>query len=252
MRFDILGPLRITGAAGPVQLNGVRRRILLLALLSHPNAVVPTTDLVDWLWPDQPPRSALTTLHTHVSILRSALDPQRPPWRPSGRLVTQPPGYLMRVAAEEVDALRFERLVRDGKRALDSGQPEQARRLLAEALQLWRGTALADATHVEAARGEIARLDELKLSATTLRIEADLTLGRHLDIVPELTQLVAKNPLHERFYVQLMTALSRSGRRADALAVFRRARSILARELAVPPGRALRLAEAAILAGELE
>jgi DNA-binding SARP family transcriptional activator len=232
--------------------TGVRRRVLLLALLTHHGSVVPTHELVDWLWPDQPPRSALTTLHTHISILRSALDPERPPWRQSGRLVTQAPGYLLRVTPDEVDALRFERLLRDGKRLLDSGVPKAAREALGEALGLWRGAALADAAHIDAARGEIARLEELRMTAVTLRIEADLALGRHLDVIPELTRLVATHPLYERFYAQLMIALSRSDRRGDALAMYRRARAILARELAVSPGRALRRVEAAILAGELE
>jgi len=252
MRFDILGSLRVSGGNGPIQLTGVRRRVLLLALLTHHGRVVPNHELVDWLWPGQPPRSALTTLHTHVSILRSTLDPDRPPWRQSGRLITQAPGYLLRVATEEVDALRFENLVSDGKQMLDAGVPLAARTLLADALVLWRGAALADAAHVEAAQGEIARLEELRLTATTLRIEADLALGRHLDVIPELTRLVATHPLHERFYAQLMVALSRSDRRGDALATYRRARAILARELDVSPGRALRRVEAAILAGEIE
>jgi DNA-binding SARP family transcriptional activator len=117
---------------------------------------------------------------------------------------------------------------------------------------MWRGAALSDATHVDAASAEIARLGELRLSAVTLRVEANLALRRYHEIVPELTHMVAKHPLDERFYVQLMIALSRSGRRADALAVYKRAHSVLARELRVAPGPALRRTEAAILAGECE
>ena len=252
MQFEILGPLRITDAAGPVPLNGQRRRILLLALLAHPNAVVSTLELVDWLWPDHPPRSALTTLHAHVSGLRRTLDPDRSAWRRSGRLQTHPPGYVLRIDPDELDSMRFEQLVLAAKPVLDAGEAERAHQMLSEALGLWRGSALADCAYVDAARSEIARLEELRLTAATLRIEASFALRRHLEMVPELTRLVAKHPLHERFYVQLMVALSRCGRRADALAVYRRARAVLARELAVGPGRALRCAEAAILAGEID
>src|SRR6266508_3182134 len=236
MQFEILGPLRLTDAAGPVPLNGQRRRILLLALLAHANAVVSIDELVDWLWPHRPPRSALTTLYAHIS----------------GRLLTHPPGYVLRVEPDELDALRFERLVLTAKPMLDAGDAEHAHQQLTEALGLWRGAALADGAYVDAARSEIARLEELRLTAATLRVEASFALRRHLEMVPELTRLVAKHPLHERFYVQLMVALSRSGRRADAPAVYRRARAVLARELSVGPGRALRCAEAAILAGEVD
>jgi len=253
MQFEILGPLRVTDADfGIVTLNGQRPRILLIALLSHPNAVVPTHDLVDWLWPSRPPRSAQTTLHAHVSALRRALEPQRPPWRPSARLLTQQPGYHLHVEPDELDSTRLERLVAAAKPALDGGDPETAHRLSTEALGLWRGAALADAAHVAAARSEITRLEELRLTAATVRVEAAFALGRHLEVVPELTRLVATHSLHERFYVLLMIALTRCGRRADALVVYRKARSVLARELHVAPSRALRCAEAAILAGELD
>src|SRR5947207_841229 len=253
MQFEILGPLRVTDADfGIVKLNGQRPRILLVALLSHPNAVVPTRDLVDWLWPSRPPRSAQATLHAHVSALRRALEPQRPPWRPSARLLTQQPGCHLHVEPDELDSTRLERLVAAAKPALDGGDPETAHRLSTEALGLWRGAALADAAHVAAARSEITRLEELRLTAATVRVEAAFELGRHLEVVPELTRLVATHSLHERFYVLLMIALTRCGRRADALVVYRKARSVLARELHVAPSRALRCAEAAILAGELD
>ena len=253
MQFEILGPLRVTDADfGIVKLNGQRRRILLIALLSHPNRVVPTRDLIDWLWPSRPPPSAQATLHAHVSALRRALEPQRPPWQPPTRLLTHPPGYQLHVEPDELDSTRLERLVSTAKPALDNGDPETAHRLSTEALALWRGTALADAAHVAAARSEITRLEELRLTAATVRIEAAFALQRHLEVVPELTRLVATHPLHERFYVLLMVALTRCGRRADALAVYRKARTVLARELHVAPSRALRCAEAAILAGEMD
>jgi DNA-binding SARP family transcriptional activator len=135
---------------------------------------------------------------------------------------------------------------------VDAGAASRGYRLATEALALWHGPALADAAHVDAARGAITRLEELYLTAATVRVEACLALGRHLEAVPELTSLVAEYPLHEPFYVFLMIALSRSGRRAEALTVYRRARTVLAREVRVAPGQALRRAEAALLSGELE
>jgi SARP family transcriptional regulator, regulator of embCAB operon len=252
MQFHILGPLRVFDGDEPVPLPGPRRRALLIALLANANTVVPTNKLVDWLWQCDPPRSALTTLHAHLSNLRRTLEPHRERWTPSSRLITQSPGYLIRVEPGELDVMRFERLVAEGTRALGGGDMERARAVLTEALALWRGPALSDVAHLDAARGEIARLSEFRLTAATLRIEADLALRRHLEVVPELTGLIAAHPLHERFYVQLMVALTRSGRRADALAVYLRARSVLAEELAVAPGPALRCAQAAILADEAD
>ncbi len=253
MQFEILGPLRVVDArSGTVKLTGHQRRILLVALLVHPNSVVGTVDLVEWLWPRRPPRSAQATLQVHISALRRALEPARARWGPGERVLTHPTGYRLRVDTDELDALRFEGLVAAARPALDAGATSHGYQLATEALALWHGPALADAAHVDAARGEITRLEELRLTAATIRIEACLALGRHLEAVPELTRLVAEYPLHEPFYVLLMIALSRSGRRAEALAVYRRARTVLTREVRVAPGRALRRAEAALLSGELE
>ena len=249
MQFEILGPLRVTDA-GPIAVLGQRRRILVVALLARPNAVMGSDELVDWLWPRRPPRSARTTLHGYVCAVRRALEPQRPPRQPSTRLFTHPTGYQLRVDKDELDALCFEELVAAAKPALDTGNAARAYQLATDALALWRGPPLADGAHVEAARAAITRLEELRLTAITVRMEAALALGRHLEVVPELTGVVASHPLHERFYVLLMVALFRCGRRADALAVARRARAVLARELRVGPGPALRDTEAAILTGD--
>src|SRR5438552_3032501 len=189
MQFEILGPLRVTDA-GPVKVTGQRRRILLVALLAHANTCVGNGELVDWLWPRRPPRSAHATLHVYVSTLRRALEPEREPWQPGERLVTHPSGYLMQVEPDELDTLRFERLVSAAKPALEAGDAARAHRLAGEALALWRGPALADAAAVDAARGEITRLEELRLTAVTVRTKASLALGRHADVVPELTRLV--------------------------------------------------------------
>jgi len=251
MKFEILGPLRVTDA-GPVKVTGQRRRILLVALLAHANTCVANAELVDWLWPRRPPRSAHATLHVYISTLRRVLEPRREPWQPGKRLVTHPTGYVVHVEPDELDSLRFEQLVVAAQPALETGDASRAHRLASDALALWRGPGLADAAAVEAARGEITRLEELRLTAVTVRIKASLALGRHGDVVPELTRLVATHPLHEPFYVLLMTALFRCGRRADALAVYKRARTVLAREVQVAPSPDLRRTEAAILAGELD
>jgi DNA-binding SARP family transcriptional activator len=251
MQFEILGPLRVTDG-GPVPVHGGRRRILLVALLARPNAVVGSGELVDWLWPRRPPRSARTTLHGYVCAVRRVLEPHRPPRQPSTRLSTHPTGYQLRVEPDELDALRFERLVAAAKPALDARDATRAYQFAADALALWRGPPLADGAHVDAARAAITRLEELRLTAITVRMEAALALRLHLEAVPELTGLVASYPLHERFSVLLMVALFRCGRRADALAVSRRARAVLARELRVGPSPALRDTEAAILAGDLD
>jgi SARP family transcriptional regulator, regulator of embCAB operon len=250
MLFRILGPLEVIAENGPVRIPGHRRRSLLIALLTRPGDVVCVDRLVEWLWPAGTPRSPLATLQAHVSMLRRILEPDRSPWSPPSVLVTRPPGYLLRVAPEELDSLCFEALVEQGRLTLDSGDAAGARRLLLDALALWRGDALSDVAFLEAAQAEIRRLEELHLSSLVLRIEADLALGRHLEVVPELTRLIMANPLNEKLYSQLMLALCRCGRRAEALSVYRRARDVLASEMALEPGPDLRRMEAAIVSGD--
>lgn len=247
MRFGILGALRIQGPGGPVEIVGAKRRILLSALLAHANRVVPVERVMEWLWQRYPPRSAAGTIQAHVSALRHLLEPHRARWGPASLLLTQPGGYVIRVDTTQLDALEFEDLVARGGQALRHGHAVEASRMLRGALDLWRGEPLAEAALVAAAQGEIARLEELRLTATMLRTEAELALGHHLDLVPELTRLVLVHPLHEPFYGQLMSALAASGRRADALGVYARAREVLARELSIEPGPVLRRIRAAIL-----
>jgi DNA-binding SARP family transcriptional activator len=248
MRFGILGSLRIQGPEGPLSVVGLKRRILLVALLARANTAVSIEHLSDWLWPHEPPRSAAAVVQAHISALRRLLEPDRSKWGQSSLLITQPSGYVMQVTPKQLDVLDFEDLVNRGKQALRYARAETASRLLREALDLWRGEALAEATMVELAQAEIARLEEMRLTALMLRADAELTLGHHMELVPELTWLVARHPLHEPFYGQLMVALAASGRRADALNVYVRAREVLGRELAVEPGPALYRVRAAILA----
>jgi DNA-binding SARP family transcriptional activator len=248
MYFAVLGPLEVSGGSGPVRLRGPRQRVLLSALLAQPNDVVSVDQLIDWLWPAGAPPSAPAVIHEQVSRLRRAVEPDRRPWSPPGLLLHRYPGYLLRVQPEQVDALCFERLVAEGRAALEQGKASAAAYLLALALELWRGRALADVALVDAAQGHVARLEAMRLSATAMRIDADLALGRHVALVPELEGLVRANPLDERFAGQLMIALYRCGRQAQSLGVYRRVRQILAEELAIEPAPASQRLRAAILA----
>ncbi len=224
MRFLVLGPLEVTGEDGPIGLGGPKQRAVLAHLLVRANQVVPAEALIDRLWGDEPPETARNTLQTYVSHLRKALGAER--------LEGRAPGYVLHVQPDELDAARFEALVREARAA--DGQPDRVRDLLGEALGLWRGQAFAD-LDADGLAGEIARLDELRIQATEERVSADLESGRHVEVVGELESLTREFPLRERLWSLLMLALYRSGRQADALAAFQRARETLADELGVDP-----------------
>ncbi|MGH3072634.1 MAG: BTAD domain-containing putative transcriptional regulator [Gaiellaceae bacterium] len=237
MEFRMLGPLEVEDAGRVLPLRGPRQRALLATLLISANEVVADERLFDELWGDEPPASGRTALRVRVSQLRKWL---------GGALVTRSPGYMLSVDPDLIDAHRFEQLLAAGREALPT-DPTRAASTLQEALALWRGPALADVAAEPFARAEAARLDELRLTTLELRIEADLALGRHLELVSELEALVAERPLRERLRGQLMLALYRSGRQAGALTVFREGRALLVDELGIEPERELRDLEAAIL-----
>jgi DNA-binding SARP family transcriptional activator len=234
--FRILGPLEVVDGGRVLPLGGSRQRTLLALLLTRANEVVSTDRLIDELWGEQPPRTALNALHYHVSQLRKVLGG-------TDAIVTQDPGYLIRVGPNELDLLRFERLVDEARRA----PPDLAARLLRDALGLWRGPALADLAGERFAQAEALRLEELRLGALEQRFEADLALGRHAELVGELEALVREHPLRERLRAQLMRALYSSGRQAEALTVYRDTRNLLVDELGIEPSPALQELEKAIL-----
>ena len=242
LEFGILGPLevRIDGE-GPISLGGIRQRALLAALVLHANEVVSTDRLVDELWGEHPPAKAVHTIRVFVSRLRAALEPA------SDRLATRSPGYVIQVGVDEVDAARFEQLCASARRSLAAGNAADAGNLLREALALWRGPPLSEFTYERFAQAEIARLEELRASARDELIEAELALGRHAEVVSDLEVLVREQPFRERPRRQLMLALYRCGRQADALEAFQAARRALVDELGVEPGDALRELEQAIL-----
>src|SRR5688500_9881747 len=197
--------------------------------------------LVDEVWGGQPPATATATLQRYVSHLRDALKPT------AAGIETRRPGYVLRVDRDAIDAQRFERLVGNGRRAFLSGDVAGAARVLRDALDLWRGEPLADFSFEQFARVETSRLEELRWTARDLRIEADLALGRHRELVPELEALVAAHPLRESCRGQLMRALHGAGRRADALRVYSEGRRVLAEELGLDPSSGLEQLERAIL-----
>ena len=248
MRFHVLGPLEVEADDGPVVLGGPKERLLLALLLARPNQVVSVDALVLGLWGEQPPSTAAKTLQSHVKRLRRVLEPARARGAAGQVLVTRPPGYLLRAGPGALDAAWFEELTAQARHALADGSAEAAGSLLREALGLWRGGAFEEFADSDVAVAEADRLAELRLAAVEDRVEADLRLGRHRELVAELEGLVRAQPLRERLWAQLMLALYRSGRQADALLAYQRARSILVEELGIDPGAELRRLHAAILA----
>ena len=240
MNFRILGPLEVEENGRTVELGGARQRALLSILLLRRGAVVSADQLVEDRYGTDPPATAAKSLQAHVSRLRKALGPGE-------RLVTRGGGYVLEVAQDDVDVDLLARLLEDGRRALAAGEVQAAEAALERALALRRGAPFTDLTYHDVAQGEIARVEELQLAALEELFDARLELGRHAAVVPELEQLVVQYPLRERLRAQLMLALYRCGRQADALAVYQDGRRALVEELGIDPGRALQDLERAIL-----
>lgn len=218
MEFRILGPLEVFSGGHPLDLGGAKQRALLAVLLLDANNVVSTDRLIDALWEDEPPETAQKALQVHVSGLRKLVG--------RDRLQTRAPGYVLRVEPDELDLTRFLELQEQGRPA--------------EALALWRGPPLSDFGYRRFARSETARLDDLRLACLEERIEQDLEAGRHGELTGELEALVAEHPLRERLRGQLMLALYRCGRQAEALDAYQDARRSLVDELGIEPSRELR------------
>jgi YVTN family beta-propeller protein len=242
VEFRILGPLEVLDGERELRLGSPKERELLAVLLLHAGSVVSRERLIDELWGESPPPTAAKALNVHVSQLRKTLahnghDP----------VATRPPGYALEVEPEAVDAVSFERLVAEARARFAAGEVESAGALLRKALALWRGPALDGVVLEAAARNEAGRLDQLRLAAQMDRIDCDLALGRHEQLVGEVEALVAEHPLRERLRSQLMLALYRSGRQADALRSYREARQTLVDELGIEPSVPLQRLERAIL-----
>jgi YVTN family beta-propeller protein len=240
VEFRILGPLDLVGGADGAPIEAPKLRALLGVLLLHPNEVVSNERLIDELWGDRPPATAGKTLQTYISQLRRGLRPDV--------IVTRPPGYLLQIESGELDAERFRALVAKASNLAARSDNRQARDRYREALALWRGPPLADVRFESFARNEVAQLNEERLSAVLELIDCELALGHHERVVLELKTLVRQHPLRERPRAQLMLALYRCGRQADALAAYQEARRVLVEELGLEPGSELQELEHAILA----
>ena len=244
MDYRILGPLEACDDGTPLPLGGAKQRALLALLILHRGEVVSTDRLIDDLWSEDPPASAQKSVQVYISHLRKALG--------DGRLSTHGRGYRLDVDPGTLDLDRFEALASEGRGLLGEHDPRAAAERLREALLLWRGPALADFVFDSFAQSEIARVGELRLETLEDRIDADLALGRHAELVPELEGLTHDEPLRERLQAQLMLALYGCGRQADALEAFRRLRRRLDEDLGLEPGREIRALEQQILAQACE
>jgi DNA-binding SARP family transcriptional activator/DNA-binding CsgD family transcriptional regulator len=243
MEFRLLGPLEVVDGGSPLPIPARKQRALLAVLLLNANTTVARERIVDDLWGDEVPESARKMVQIYVSQLRKAL--------PHARLHTRAPGYVLEVADDELDLVQFERLVADGRAALANGNPSEGAERLREALGLWRGPALAEFSE-PFAQHEAARLEELRVGALEWRIETDLALGRHADVVGELEALTGRYPLRERLRSQQMLALYRAGRHAEALASYQAFRRALSDELGIEPSASLKELERRMLRQDAE
>jgi DNA-binding SARP family transcriptional activator len=241
LEFRILGSLEVVEGRDPVGLGGAKQRATLAILLLNANRVVSVDRIADDLYAGAAPVTALKQVQRQISELRKALGSM-------SVIDTRSPGYVIRLSPEQLDLTVFERLAADATEALAAGDARRAADLLRQALDLWRGAPLADLTYESFAQAPIERLEEMRLAALERRIDADLALGRHSEVVAELEQVVSEHPVRERLRAQLMLALYRSGRQAEALEVYRRARESLIDGFGIEPSSALRQLERQILA----
>ncbi|MER6983045.1 AfsR/SARP family transcriptional regulator, partial [Streptomyces carpinensis] len=259
IRFRILGPLEITGSAGGSTgetdagvshtPRAAKLRVVLGTLLVRANEVVSVDSLIDELWPTAPPRTATTTLQVYVSQVRKLLR-SADPRHGQDVLITRSPGYVLRAVGEELDAVVFEEVSERGRRALAAGDFASAARLLRQAVGLWRGPVLSDTPHGPLLESAAVRLAEARMTALGERIQADLRLGRHQDLVGELQSLTAEHPLREDLHLHLMVALYRCSRAADALEAYGVLRRTLVNELGIEPGPRSRTLQRRILEGD--
>lgn len=243
LEFGVLGPLEVRRDGEPVRFGGERQRALLALLLVHANELVRTAQLAEALCGEASRGSSVNAVRVGISRLRRVLGDQED----SEMLRTQPGGYVLTAGPEQFDLARFERLLRQARGRLAANEPGSAAEMLREALTLWRGPPLADLARMDCFQSEIRRLEQLRILALMEHIDAELALGSAAELIPEIEALVASEPLHERLRGQLMLALYRAGRQADALGIYRQTRELLREELGLEPSRGLRQLENAII-----
>ncbi|MEU4743971.1 AfsR/SARP family transcriptional regulator [Actinosynnema sp. NPDC023658] len=251
MKIGVLGPLHLSDGTVVCTPRAPKQRQVLALLLMNANSTVSVGDFIEELWEYNPPSSAVQTLQTYIMQLRKILSAGggRSTGR-AARLVTRDAGYEFAADVDELDIDVFARLTRAANRCMAEGEHDRASRLFAQALDLWRGPALADVRTGPVLRARLVGLVESRLSALEQRIEADLKLGRHHALLSELSVLVERHPMHENLYAQFMLALYRSGRPAQALAVYGRLRRVLTDELGLEPSPPMRRLHEAVLAAD--
>lgn len=244
MRYQLLGSLHVTTEHGTSAVKARNMEVLLATLLIRANEVVPIPQLGFEIWGDAPPRRHLAAIHVYISRLRKLLADDRP----ESVIVTQSPGYVLRLGPQDhLDSDEFQQLMQTGRAAARDGRTEQAAAAFEEALALWRGPALGDLRSGPVLEGFTTWAEEARLECVGMHVETGLATGRHRELIGKLYSLIAEHPLHEAFHRQLMIALYRSERQADALRVYRAAHRTITTELGIEPGRALREVQRAIL-----
>nr|URG42892.1 PieR [Streptomyces conglobatus] len=250
LQISVLGPLTVWRDGHPVELGPARQRKVLAALLLSPGQAIEPDQLKEMVWPHRPPSAAMASLHSYMSNLRRALEPDRPPRSRNQLLRREPSGYLLAVAPEAVDAYRFERLFRDGRRLLQQGEHDKAGRVLRECLDLWRGSPYPEVCDDAFGAQTSARLEELRLLALESRWEAELARSQDTSLIAaDLTSLSMKFPTRERLRWLQMQALYRAGRQAEALKAYHQTRTLLADEYGIDPGPDLQRLFGSILRG---
>jgi DNA-binding SARP family transcriptional activator len=247
VRYELLGPLRIVDSDGPAFITAPKVELLLAVLLIRANRPTSTDRLVDEIWLDNPPRRATAGLHVYVSQLRKFLDR---PGESHSAIVTRAAGYVLELGADELDLSIFLNAMDRGRESAKTGQIDLAAKNFEHALGLWRGDALAALPSRPIISGFLNWLGEKRLECAELAVEAQLLLGGHREMIARLYSLIGRYPLREAFYRQLMLALYRSERQADALKLYQSVRETLDRELGVHPGRSLQELQQAILAAD--
>jgi SARP family transcriptional regulator, regulator of embCAB operon len=255
--INLLGTFEVSQATGitmsrrPVQITAAKLRQVLAMLAVNANSLVSTDQLIDELWPDGPPATVKTIVQTYIYQLRKQFSRTSPSPRATALVATRPGGYMLTLPYDNVDIFRFERLLGRGRTALRDTQPTRAADLLGEALTLWRGPVLADVTCGPILSPMTVYLEEQRLEAISLRIDADLANNRHSEVVGELRRLVASHQLHESFYIRLMQALHQSGRRGEALTVYQQLRRMLDQDLGLEPSPEAQQVQREILSSAL-
>lgn len=249
VKYRVLGSLqvRINGHECAPQASKVRQ-VLALCLL-RPNQIVSIDSIIAELWDDSPPRTAVVTAQTYIYQLRKLLALHGGERLASDTIRTTPPGYTVYVTDDQLDCLQFERMVEEGRSLLVAGETAPAAVVLRQALHVWDGPALTGVEHGRLLQSDVAHLEEMRMLALELRLRAEMRLGYHRELIPELKSLVRTHPYHEWLHAQLMIALQRSGRRGDALSAYSEVRRVLSAELGVEPSADLQRVHERVLKG---